>query len=172
MKLSFEASGAQTLVGEEYLALTRYALLRARDRVWAQQFVTDARPSQDVEGHVRYLLHGLAEARARGVDVRVLLTPIYPDLGPRYDVNEPVARFLAARGVPVRRFVGSPRRPRLHAKAILVDESLAIVGNANWTPNALTGENHERSLAVRSYDLVATLAGRFERAWSHGSDVR
>ncbi|HJL14527.1 MAG TPA: phospholipase D family protein [Sandaracinaceae bacterium LLY-WYZ-13_1] len=172
MKLSFAASSAQTLVNKDYLALTRYVLLRARERVWAQQFVTDARPSKDVEGHVRYLLHGFAEARARGVDVRILLAPIYPDLGPRYDVNEPVARFLAARGVPVRRHVGSLGRPRLHVKTILVDEELAIVGNANWTPNALGGENHERSLAVRSPDLVTTLAARFEQAWSRGADVR
>jgi phosphatidylserine/phosphatidylglycerophosphate/cardiolipin synthase-like enzyme len=159
------------LSGSDYIALLRVAVRRARARVWIQQFVIDARPSEDRFGEVRYLLHSLGEATRRGLDVRLLIPQILssPE-GWRFDVNEAAASFLLARGVAVRRYVEKPPRPHMHAKTVVIDSELAIAGNTNWTPSAFR-LNSEQSIAIRSEAFASQVAARFERLWTNQSEA-
>ncbi len=154
------------LDGPDLMALLRTAVARARKRVWALQFVADARPSEDRYGEIRYLVHALGEAASRGVDVRLLLPILMAGPDASYDLNEPVARFAAARGVAVRRYAPAAGRPHLHAKTMLVDDDLAIVGNANWTPSAFR-LNTEQAVAARSEQATRRMALRFAHLWRH-----
>ena len=146
----------------------RTAIEAAHTRIWVQQFVVDVRPSADRSGMIRYLLHALTEAVHRGVDVRVLLPVVMPPVGEPYDLNLPAVRFLAARGVSVRRYHGSKERPRHHAKVAIIDDDLLAIGNFNWTTRAFDG-NAEQGVAIRSVSATRSAATKFEWLWSHRS---
>jgi len=130
--------------------------------------VVDARPDEDECGEVRYLLHGLAEAAHRGLDVRVLLAEVLVERPLATDINEPAALFLIKRGVQVRR---SPAASgvQLHTKAVVLDDEIVIAGAHNWTPGAFR-LNSETSLVLRSEDCTAHVAERFETLWSKARD--
>jgi phosphatidylserine/phosphatidylglycerophosphate/cardiolipin synthase-like enzyme len=121
----------------------------------------------DRYGEVLSLVQLLAAAHEAGVDVRVLLPRVYPTEASKtngLDANGPAARLLASSGVPVRYYGEPSGRPWLHAKPALIDD-LLIVGNGNWTPNCFR-INGEMGLAVRSTELTADWARRFEHLWA------
>ena len=164
MKLLLDANNVIPLDGDDAIALLRVSIRRARQRILLTQFVTDARPSEDHYGEIRYLLHALCEAAWRGLDVRVILSRVtHGSTSGTYDINEPVARFLLARNVHVRRY-SAEKRPTLHAKMTLFDDDLVIISNTNWTPSGFR-MNSERSLAVDSEDLSFALREKFENIW-------
>ncbi|MBZ0119949.1 MAG: phosphatidylserine/phosphatidylglycerophosphate/cardiolipin synthase family protein [Sandaracinaceae bacterium] len=152
------------LDGAETLALLRAVIAGAHARIWVLQFLVDPRSEYDSRRDVRYLMHALAEASARGVDVRVVL-PTVLDEPLVYDKNLPAARFMAVRGVAVRQYVATRQRPHMHAKAVLVDDELVIGGNVNWTPDAFGG-NSEQGIAIRSRPVAEIVARRFRRIWN------
>ncbi|MBZ0120719.1 MAG: phosphatidylserine/phosphatidylglycerophosphate/cardiolipin synthase family protein [Sandaracinaceae bacterium] len=158
------ADAVLPLDGASTLELLRAAIAGAQVRVWVLQFLIDARPEYDSRRDVRYLMHALGEASARGVDVRVVLPTLLAD-APIYDMNVPAARFMASRGVAVRRHMGTCERPHMHAKAVVVDDDLVIGGNVNWTPDAFTA-NAEQGIAIRSAPVAETVARRFKRVWN------
>ena len=152
------------VAGDTAFALLRAAIDQAGSRIWVTQFIVDARPRDDREGIVRYLLHALADAAHRGVDVRVLLPIVEAPSGPPYDINAPAARFLAVRGVRVRRYAGSVQRPHLHAKVVIVDDDLLMVGNLNWTRRAAE-LNTEQGLVIRGAHATDLASQKFDWLW-------
>lgn len=113
------------------------AIFRAERRIWiaTPYFVPD-----------EVLLRALLIAVRRGVEVRVL-TPARS--------NHPLSDFaagsylrdLSAAGVIIQRY-----RPMLHAKALLVDESLCVVGSANFDMRSL----------FLNYEIALFLSGSAE----------
>lgn len=161
----WRADAVLLLSGSDTAALVRRAIDGARARLWVTQFTVDARPERDRPPLVRYVLHALANARRRGVDVRVMLPVVIAPAGPPYDINEPAARFLTARGVAVSRYAASAARPHCHAKTLVADDDIVIAGNVNWTRGAFR-RNTELGVAVRSVGLAASVAGRFDSLWA------
>ncbi|MCC6620622.1 MAG: phospholipase D family protein [Deltaproteobacteria bacterium] len=172
-------TAAAALVPDAHYAhVLRGSIVGARERIWCTQFVVDGRPGVDTEGDVRYLCHALAGAQKRGVDVRCLLDDLVPTSKP-YELNAAASAFLRARGVPVRVFqeklelpgrVKRQRRRTLHSKIALFDESLALVGNHNWTPTAMRS-SREMSIAVRGRDPIIWLAQHFDSLWNRGTEI-
>lgn len=160
----YDAAATDWLFDGHYLPFLRASFGAATRSILVQQFVIDPRPDEDERGEVRYLLHALAEAAHRGLDVRVLLAEVLVERPLPIDLNEPAARFLCARGVSVRRV---PERTgiQLHAKSILIDGELVISGSHNWTPGAFQG-NTESSVAIMSVDACLLLTQRFEALWA------
>jgi phosphatidylserine/phosphatidylglycerophosphate/cardiolipin synthase-like enzyme len=168
MPVLLDTAAAEWLFDEQYSSFVRACISRARQRILAQQFVVDARPEEDELGEVRYLLHGLAEAAHRGVDVRVLLAEVLVERPLAVDINEPPARFLIKRGVQVRRYPAA-LGVQMHAKALVVDDAMVITGGHNWTPSAFR-INAESSLVLRSEACAAYVSERFESLWSKADD--
>lgn len=122
------------------------ALFRAEKRIWiaTPYFVPD-----------EALLRALMIAVRRGVDVRVV-TPsrsnhLLSDLA-----SESCLRDLKAEGVNIACF-----DHMLHAKALLVDDSLAVVGSANFDMRSLF-LNYEIALFFSGAQEVERLARWFE----------
>jgi phosphatidylserine/phosphatidylglycerophosphate/cardiolipin synthase-like enzyme len=138
---------AQTAPGEEVRAMLLGAIQQARRAVSGEVFVlTDP----DV-------LVALADARRRGVQVRLLLDPAQdPNLAPY--------RLLRAAGVEVR-WYPVPRGAKLHAKAGLFDGRRLLVGSANWSLSGLS-VNHELDLMVEDQLAAQAFSERFERDWA------
>lgn len=164
----FDSKAAEWLFDDHYISFVRACLVGARQRVFVQQFVVDPRPEEDRQCEVRYLLHALAEAAHRGLDVRVLLAQVLVERPIPIDINEPAARFLVKRGVQVRRYPEVLRR-QMHAKVLLVDENTVVAGSHNWTPGAFQ-LNSETSMVIKSEDCAAYAAECFGRLWSKAEE--
>ena len=121
----------------------------AQSRIWVAMYVV--RP--DDGGPVAGLLEALASARRRGVDVRVLL-----DLDDQeVDKNQAAVAWLQHQGVVV---VQDEPKVTSHAKVILVDDRLALVGSHNWTRSAMT-RNREVSVLVADRASIEELVAWF-----------
>ncbi len=106
------------------------------------------------EGPVRDLLQALADAVARGVDVRVCL-----DYGAKFDdpaidpKHEAPAAWLQAKGVTV---VLDEEDRTTHAKVLVVDRRHVLLGSHNWTASALT-RNREAAVVLDDPTLAEEL---------------
>lgn len=121
----------------------------ARERLWMAMYVV--RPD---DGPIGALLQALADASARGVDVRVCL-----DRGAGFDgvpdaKHEAPAAWLRGRGV---RVVLDEEGRTTHAKALVADGRRILSGSHNWTRSAMLA-NREVSWLID--DPAA--AGRIE----------
>jgi phosphatidylserine/phosphatidylglycerophosphate/cardiolipin synthase-like enzyme len=136
----------QTAPGDEIRRMLAGALAAASVRVLAEVYtLTDAE-----------VLAGLAAAKRRGVDVRVLLDP-------NQAYNRHAFEVLDAAGVPVR-WYPIPRGALLHAKVGLFDDEL-LLGSANWTYSGLD-VNHELDIETRDPHAVMAYGSRFETDWA------
>lgn len=163
-----DALGTDWLFDNSYLPYLHASFAQATGSILVQQFVIDPRPDADEGGEVRYLLHALAAAVHRGLDVRVLLAEVLIARPLPVDINEPAARFLLARGVAVRR-MSECKGIQLHAKSILVDGELLISGSHNWTPGSFQ-RNTESSVAIMSIDACLLPTQRFNRLWAESEE--
>jgi len=103
----------------------------------------------------------LAEASERGVAVRVLVDA--SDWAPEItEGNEAVISSLRARGVDARYDL-----PEIttHAKLLIIDRRIVVVGSSNWNRYALT-EHRQASLLVEDLQVAAAFSEYFERLWN------
>lgn len=127
----------------------------AKHRIWVMQYVI--RLGDD--GVVQGVLQALADARQRGVEVRVGL-----DKGLLYGTkardpkNDVAAQWLIKNGIQV---VWDEQDRTSHAKILMVDDRAAIIGSHNWTRAALTG-NREVSLLLTDPDQLAQIRALME----------
>ncbi|NBD12913.1 MULTISPECIES: phosphatidylserine/phosphatidylglycerophosphate/cardiolipin synthase family protein [Corallococcus] len=108
----------------------------------------------------------LIEKVRQGVDVRVLVPGRYHDVAPvRAAQRASYARLLEG-GVRIWEYEMS----MLHAKTLVADDMLSVVGSTNMDPLAL---NHtdEGSLMVEDPVLAEELAASFEQDLTHSAEV-
>ncbi|NOX44176.1 MAG: hypothetical protein GXO72_00340 [Caldiserica bacterium] len=112
---------------------------------------------------VNALTGALAEAAARGIAVRVLLERGEEPVPER----EAAFAYLAGRGVEVR---WDDPDVSLHAKLLLVDGELALLGSSPWTYNGLFG-SVQIDLLVRSRDVAHIFGEFFRLVWEGHLDA-
>lgn len=159
--LAYDCDWAMPLHDGDYLGFVVHAAQSAQQRIWASIFIVDPRLNSDPELKVRALIHALEDARARNVDVRVLVgdSRISTDI---HVATRTTARFLARKGIAVRQ---TPLAlESMHSKLVLVDRELSIVGSHNWSHEAFA-HAREDSIAIHSADLARTLAADFHDRW-------
>jgi phosphatidylserine/phosphatidylglycerophosphate/cardiolipin synthase-like enzyme len=136
-----------------YARAAERAIASARHRVWVMQYVVRLD-----DGPVLALMEALAAARARGVEVRVVL-----DRGLMYGTTDPdlkndrAGEWLQAHGIEV---VWDEVASTSHAKLVLVDDAVVLLGSHNWTRAALTS-NREVSMALQSPQEIEAIAQLF-----------
>lgn len=99
----------------------------------------------------------LAMARARGVDVR-LLVPAQADKWLVFLAGYFYERVLEGSGIPVYRY----DKGFLHQKCVLVDDKLVLIGSTNLDNRSLH-LNFELMLATEEPQLVAEVAAMLQR---------
>jgi phosphatidylserine/phosphatidylglycerophosphate/cardiolipin synthase-like enzyme len=135
----------------------------ARRCVWASIFMVDLAHAEE-KMRVLNLLHDLAAARWRGVDVRLLIGGSRDNL----DMAEASAGALAmARrlGLPSRWLTSRAIRGS-HAKYVIADDDV-LLGSHNWSSSAFSGSTQD-SVFVQSAELAAYLADAFAAQWLRG----
>ena len=140
---------AQTAPGIEIRTMLESSLRRSTSRVLAEVYtLTD--PT---------VIAGLATARRRGADVRLILDP-------NQEYNLHSFALLREAGVAVR-WYPVPRGALLHAKIGLFDDEL-VLGSANWTLSGL-GVNHELDIETGDPRVLAAYRSRFEMDWARSA---
>lgn len=110
------------------------------------------------------LIRELIQARKRGVKVEVVLEA-RDDEDRTTKRNRGSGKLLVEGGIDV---IYDPLFKTTHAKMMIVDGKLTLVGSTNWTYYALTN-NHEVSLLVRSKEVARELIEYFNRVKSAGT---
>jgi phosphatidylserine/phosphatidylglycerophosphate/cardiolipin synthase-like enzyme len=100
--------------------------------------------------------HALADRRAAGVRVRVVLADPW-----WVHANDGAARYLAANKIRARYLVS----PSVHAKAIVADGERAYVGSVNMSWTSLT-KSREIGVIADEPEAVATISATLARDWS------
>jgi phosphatidylserine/phosphatidylglycerophosphate/cardiolipin synthase-like enzyme len=138
---------AATLPGAEILPMVLGVIGSARRSLDVAMYtLTDAAVVEAMEA-----------ARARGVDVRVLLDPSERP-------SDPSAASLRAHGVAVRLYRSSGEK--LHAKAAIADGATVVLGSANWTVSGFE-HNHELDVAIPGDAVVAAaFEQQFDSDWA------
>ena len=112
------------------------------------------------------VLEATLEAARRGVDVEILLDSSWY----HEDENEALARELEATAddeslsLEVRLLKETDRFEKIHAKGVVIDREIAVVGSANWNENAFEN-NREVLLALHSEEVAAYYADVFADDW-------
>ena len=100
-------------------------------------------------------LEALADAKARGVKISILLDK--PDKGEE-DRNKEAAAALKKHGIKP---AWDPADVTTHTKALVVDGEYVVLGSANWTQGALKF-NHETGALIRSPELARRVLEAFD----------
>lgn len=108
----------------------------------------------------------LIEKVKQGVDVRVLVPGRHHDIAPVQAAQRASYARLLEGGVRIWEYEVS----MMHAKTMLVDDSLGVVGSTNMDPLALSASD-ECSLVVDDAALAEQLAGAFEADLRHAREV-
>lgn len=119
----------------------------------------------------RQLADALANARRRGVDVRVLVDGTQAaDRG----IYGEALKILESGGVALRRVYPAgvdkkgakmtAQTPRFHHKFCVIDGERLITGSYNWTVQADT-DNHENVVLLSKRDVAKQYLDRFEETW-------
>jgi len=107
------------------------------------------------------LIKELIAAKKRGVKVEVILE--VREGGDRTtERNRHTGKILSGGGVEV---TYDSLSKTTHAKGIVVDDLLTLLGSTNWTYHALT-ENHEVSVLIRSKEVAKELIDYFNKVKS------
>lgn len=109
------------------------------------------------------LMVALAMAKARGIDVRLLISGI-ADEWPVYLAGYHYERELAEVNIPVFRYNAG----LLHQKCVLVDDSLAMIGSANLDNRSLY-LNFELMIASNDRQIVTDVAAMLAQDFSNST---
>ena len=152
----YQAS-VEDLCGAKYLPRVQEALAQAKCSIDVVMYFIDFDP-KDEKSPVYVLVRELADAAKRGVKVRVILDRSL-GFNPGEDIrkNLNAQEYLQQRGVEV---LFDATGVTTHAKAVVIDDELVILGSANWSEAAF-GRNNETNCLVRSPELALRFKSYF-----------
>lgn len=103
------------------------------------------------------LLQDLADAKKRGLDVKVILDQEKPVLSGFFQKKEimpeqhkRVTQFLKENNVP---YILDSQETTTHSKLAIVDGIYTVIGSANWSYSALT-KNNETNALIKSREAA------------------
>ncbi|NYZ73685.1 DUF1669 domain-containing protein [Candidatus Micrarchaeota archaeon] len=123
--------------------------------------IDSAQKTLDIEMYVftsRDVVEALERAKARGVDVRVIIERNVISGG-----NDAMYQELAAKGFNIR--YASRIYALTHSKFMIIDGGAVLVGSHNFSNSALY-ENREASVIIRSADIARQFADVFATDWA------
>jgi phosphatidylserine/phosphatidylglycerophosphate/cardiolipin synthase-like enzyme len=109
------------------------------------------------------LIKELMNATKRGVKVEVILE-VKEGEDRTAKRNRHTGKILSESGVEV---IYDPLSKTTHAKLMVVDGQLSLLGSTNWTYYALTS-NNEASVLIRSQELARAIIDYFNRVKATG----
>jgi phosphatidylserine/phosphatidylglycerophosphate/cardiolipin synthase-like enzyme len=155
---------AKIIKDQEYFPLAEKAIKEATRSIKVIVFEMGYYPDYPLSPS-NILIQNLIAAQRRGVEVKVILE--VSDWNKRVtEKNKYAGKILSKNGVKV--IYDSPK-VTTHAKLIIVDSSLAILGSNNWTYYSLT-QNKELSVLLSSPSLIGELEEYFDSLWEKSNN--
>jgi phosphatidylserine/phosphatidylglycerophosphate/cardiolipin synthase-like enzyme len=145
------------------------ALVRAIDDAGSR--VDVIQPSLGRQGNA--LVRATLRAAQRGVEVRILLSGAWYAAEENSAVVSWLNDWADRNDAPLTARIAEPggRYEKIHAKGLLIDDDLAVVGSLNWNENSAT-RNREVALALHGPESVAYYREKFEADWAGGGGGR
>lgn len=137
--------------------MTLLTIAAARERLWiANSYFIPSEAISDM----------LIEKVKQGVDVRVLVPGRHHDIAPVHAAQRASYARLLEGGVRIWEYELS----MMHAKTMLVDGALSVIGSTNMDPLALS-TSEECSVVVEDPALAESLARSFEEDLVHAHEI-
>ena len=144
--------------GAKYFPAVKEALSKARESINLVMFIIDL-SSEREDSKVKQLVNGLIEAKQRGVEVGVILDQNIEFAGATFFPGETKIRSIRAykrlKEAGVKVYYDVPER-YTHAKAIIIDKKIVILGSTNWTETSLN-KNIETNVLINSKGLAGEI---------------
>ena len=156
------AKDVKVVLDGEYFKITRGLLRNAKKSIQMMMFVADFY-AKHPKSPSNILIGELISARKRGAKVEVILET--SDRGDRAtERNRLTGKILSKEGVEV---IYDPLFVTTHAKLIIIDGRISLLGSTNWTYHSLTS-NHEVGVLIESNEVARTLQDYFGRVKTSG----
>jgi phosphatidylserine/phosphatidylglycerophosphate/cardiolipin synthase-like enzyme len=149
----------KVIKNEEFLAHARALLEQTKKSVdiCTYKFELSERPDASGLNNLVAILYAIAR---KGLPVRVLLNTTGRRSG-LTRINENAARILKKNGLEVRTL---PDGRCQHAKILLIDGCLGLIGSHNWSPRSMT-ENFEVAVEINHAGHLQGIQEHFDRIW-------
>jgi len=149
----------KVIKNEEYLAVAQGILDQARHKVDICTYKFELSKRPDAQG-LNSLIGTLYDLAIIDVRIRVLLNTTGKRSG-LTRINENAGRVLKRHGLEVRTL---PDGRCQHAKILIVDGCLGIIGSHNWSPKSMT-DNFEVSVVFYGAQYLVRIQEHFEKIW-------
>jgi polyphosphate kinase len=156
------AKDVRVVLDREYFQITRRLLRNAEKSIQMMMFEASFY-AKHPKSPSNMLIGELISGRKRGLKVEVILET--SDRGDRTtERNELTGEMLSKEGVEV---IYDPVFVTTHAKLIIIDGRINLLGSTNWTYHSLTS-NHEVGVLIESEEVARTLQSYFDRVKTSG----
>jgi phosphatidylserine/phosphatidylglycerophosphate/cardiolipin synthase-like enzyme len=163
LSFGLPAEDVQLVVDAQYFQVAKKMIQEAKSSIQIMMFEMgyyDKYPNTPSN----LLIKGLIDAKKRGVKVEVILE-VKEGRDRTTERNRHTGKILSDGGVEV---IYDSLFKTTHAKWMVVDGQLALVGSTNWTYYALTN-NNEVSVFIRSKQVAKELVDYFNQVIATGS---
>ena len=157
LSIGLPAEDVQLVTDAQYFQVAKKMIQEAKTSIQIMMFEMvyyDKHP----QSPSNLLIKGLIDARKRRVKVEVILE-VRDSEDRTTKQNRHTGKILLEGGVEV---IYDPLFKTTHAKWMVVDGQLALVGSTNWTYYALTN-NNEVSVLIRSKQVAKALVDYFNQ---------
>lgn len=161
--LCLPAEDVQLVTDAQYFKIAKKLIREAKHSIQVMMFEMgyyDRNPKTPSN----LLIKELINAKKRGVKVEVLLE-VREGEDRASKRNRHTGKILSDGGVEV---IYDSLAKTTHAKCMVVDERIILLGSTNWTYFALT-KNHEASILIRSKEVAKALVDYFNEVKVTGS---
>ena len=149
---------------DQYLQTTLNELTQAKESIYVVMYLVSADPTEP-NSQVSQLLKALVDAKQRGVQVKVILDQNldFTDESRQDQIyqnkNQATFEYLRTNGIEV---FYDTAETYTHAKAIVIDHEISIIGSTNWSKAALT-KNNEVNVLISSKEYAQNLIQQFDQ---------
>jgi HKD family nuclease len=150
--------------GRSYYPAVKKAIEEAKESIYLVMYNISLQP-YDKSSQVYELVSELVKAKERGIEVRVILDQNIDFVGAK-SVDDWVTEGKNAWCFKVLKEAGIDAEyddltTYTHAKAMIIDKKIVIIGSANWSQSAFN-RNVETNVLVRSEELARELIDYFK----------
>jgi phosphatidylserine/phosphatidylglycerophosphate/cardiolipin synthase-like enzyme len=161
--IGLPAEDVQVVLDAQYFQIAKKMIQEAKHSIQVMMFEMgyyDRNPNTPSN----LLIQELINAKKRGVKVEVILE-VREGEDRTAKRNRHTGKILSDGGVEV---IYDSLFKTTHAKLMVVDGKLTLLGSTNWTYYALTN-NNEASVLIRSQEVARALQDYFDRVKATGS---
>ena len=154
----------ENIAPDQYFQTTLSAISQSKESIYAVMYLVSLDPTEP-NSQVSQLLKALADAKNRGVQVRVILDQNLdftdePGQDKIYqNKNQAAFEYLRTSGIEV---FYDTAETYTHAKAVVIDHETSIFGSTNWSKAALT-KNNEVNTLIRSKEYAQNLIQQIDQ---------